>query len=245
MAPARAVAWIKPHGEGHDDEAKPCRAWRGVLLLGYLCLLVLSLTRSRRVGVSHSCHGSRMPPARMPPRPSRRSCSACPAAIAGWFVSQPVNRGLGWFFGLFNKAFDVFAHGYTRLVGVALRLSVIVLIAVRRPARAHRLGFHHLADRLHPRAGSGLCAGQRRPARLRPRCSGRRRCIDELVGDRASKRRASSRTMAVAGYSAVLPVRLVQLGHDLRHPGRLRRSGTTPRDAGRRHHPAAQHGILR
>jgi len=40
-----------------------------------------------------------------------------------------VNRGLGWAFGLFNKAFDVFAHGYARIVGVALKLAAIVLIA--------------------------------------------------------------------------------------------------------------------
>src|SRR5262249_30707218 len=52
-----------------------------------------------------------------------------PGVVAGWFLGKSVNRLLGSFFGLFNKAFDVLSNGYTRLVGLALRLSLIVLVA--------------------------------------------------------------------------------------------------------------------
>ena len=70
-----------------------------------------------------------MPPAKMPRRPSTAILLGIPGFVAGWIVARYVNRGLGWAFAMFNKAFDVFAHGYARVVGVALRLAAIVLIA--------------------------------------------------------------------------------------------------------------------
>ena len=67
---------------------------------------------------------------RLPQECRRRRCRedrhraillGVPGFIVGWIVARYVNRGLGWAFGLFNKAFDVFAHGYARIVGVALQ----------------------------------------------------------------------------------------------------------------------------
>ncbi len=50
------------------------------------------------------------------------------SAIVGWVVGGPMNRMLGWFFRLFNQGFRWATHGYTRVVGKMLRVSVAVLI---------------------------------------------------------------------------------------------------------------------
>ena len=42
-------------------------------------------------------------------------------------LSWLINLTLGWFFSLFNKAFAVSIKGYTRTVGVLLRISILVL----------------------------------------------------------------------------------------------------------------------
>jgi len=47
---------------------------------------------------------------------------------AGWLVGKPLNMALSWFFGLFNRGFNVATAGYTRAVGGLLRVSGLVLI---------------------------------------------------------------------------------------------------------------------
>jgi hydrophobe/amphiphile efflux-1 (HAE1) family protein len=49
-------------------------------------------------------------------------------AVVGWIVSGFVNRVLGISFWAFNKAFDFSTAVYTRLVGLSLRVSLIVLL---------------------------------------------------------------------------------------------------------------------
>jgi len=48
--------------------------------------------------------------------------------VAGWLVSKPLNRVLGWSFRQFNRGFGLATHWYTRGVGSLLRISVIALI---------------------------------------------------------------------------------------------------------------------
>ncbi|HZZ72311.1 MAG TPA: efflux RND transporter permease subunit, partial [Pirellulales bacterium] len=48
--------------------------------------------------------------------------------ILGWFIIQPVNWGLGIFFGLFNRFFDAATKVYGRIVGWTIRLSAITLL---------------------------------------------------------------------------------------------------------------------
>jgi multidrug efflux pump len=114
MAPARAVAWIKPHGGEHAQarEALPRVAY--VVLLGALSYYLLSgmvpktgddtVRWAVRVGV------------------------CLPGAVAGWVFGRLINRVLGTFFGLFNKAFDAFANGYAKVVGLLIRLAIIMLV---------------------------------------------------------------------------------------------------------------------
>ena len=49
-------------------------------------------------------------------------------AVAGWLASRPLNWLLGVSFRLFNRGFDRATNLYTRIVGMALRVSVIVLL---------------------------------------------------------------------------------------------------------------------
>ncbi len=50
------------------------------------------------------------------------------SAIVGWVVGGPINQILGWFFRAFNQGFRRATHGYTRVVGGMLRVSVVVLV---------------------------------------------------------------------------------------------------------------------
>jgi len=49
-------------------------------------------------------------------------------AVAGWFLSKLVNRGLGLFFKGFNKFFDVSIAAYGGVVKLFLRTCIIVLL---------------------------------------------------------------------------------------------------------------------
>ncbi len=49
-------------------------------------------------------------------------------AIGGWVVGWPVDRFLVWFFGVFNAGFRAVTAGYTWIVGVLLKGSLVVLL---------------------------------------------------------------------------------------------------------------------
>jgi multidrug efflux pump len=49
-------------------------------------------------------------------------------AIGGWIIGWPIDRGLVWFFGVFNKGFTIVTKGYTWIVGVMLKASFAVLL---------------------------------------------------------------------------------------------------------------------
>src|SRR5262249_4894373 len=51
-----------------------------------------------------------------------------PGAVAGWLLAPLANRFFNAFFGLFNAAFDGLTWGYTRVVGLSLRLCIIMLL---------------------------------------------------------------------------------------------------------------------
>jgi multidrug efflux pump len=48
--------------------------------------------------------------------------------VAGWLLIRPVNTGLAWIFGGFNRVFDGITAAYGWAVGKLLRVSVIVLV---------------------------------------------------------------------------------------------------------------------
>jgi multidrug efflux pump len=125
MAPARAVAWIKPHGHGPNAaprEALPRVAY--CFLLGYLTahLAAPYLLPHLKGVTAHWRYADYFAIG------LTWAIGFVPGAVVGWFVAKPINQFLGWCFGLFNKAFDWFADGYTRIVGLSLRVAPVVLL---------------------------------------------------------------------------------------------------------------------
>jgi multidrug efflux pump len=49
-------------------------------------------------------------------------------AVAGWVVARAINAGLGWFFRLFNKAFDFVINVYGKIVAGVLTVSLLALL---------------------------------------------------------------------------------------------------------------------
>jgi multidrug efflux pump len=66
---------------------------------------------------------------------------------------------LGWFFRLFNWGFRHTINTYTRVVGLALRVSAIVLVVYGGLLGLTWVGFHGLPQALTPPAARGLKAG--------------------------------------------------------------------------------------
>jgi multidrug efflux pump subunit AcrB len=62
-------------------------------------------------------------------------------ALAGWIIGRPLNVILGWSFRTFNAGFNWATNGYTRLVGMLLRVSVIVLLVYGGLLALTYLGF--------------------------------------------------------------------------------------------------------
>ena len=58
--------------------------------------------------------------------PSILACLA--GGLVGWVVAWPLDRGLVWFFGVFNASFTALTKGYTRIVGLLLKGSLAVLL---------------------------------------------------------------------------------------------------------------------
>jgi multidrug efflux pump len=122
MAPARAVAWIKPHGAGHEDTKEALPRVGIAALFGFLSYFLLG--PFAEAPLTAALHG----PVGAGAVWIVRALLFVPGVVAGWFLSHLVNRMLGWFFGLFNKAFDLGTLGYKKGVSLSLRLTIIVLI---------------------------------------------------------------------------------------------------------------------
>ncbi|HTM55019.1 MAG TPA: efflux RND transporter permease subunit [Pirellulales bacterium] len=122
MTPARAAAIFKHrrvsatgHIEGH--EALP---WWGVAVLGGW-LAVAALEPWVRTVL------------RLPAEPAWKAWGVhaafiVPAAVAGYWLTRPVNAVLGFVFRGFNRVFDWVTRAYGRLVAGALRVSFLVLV---------------------------------------------------------------------------------------------------------------------
>lgn len=201
LAPARAAAWIKPHRPGEEREALPRVAIMGLLGYGTYRLLAPWVS-SVLVGVPHL--GGAAPPEGGTPTElavlwGTRAALFLPGAVAGWFLARPINRALGWFFGLFNKAFDVATNGYTRIVGLATRLSIIVLGLYAGLLALTGYGFVTSPTGLIPEQDQGyLLVNVEMPASASVQ---RTSATMTQLADIALKMPGVKQTMAVAGYS--------------------------------------------
>jgi multidrug efflux pump len=76
-------------------------------------------------------------------------------AVGGWIVGGPLNRTLGWSFRKFNNGFNVATNVYTRMVGMLLRVSVIVLLVYGGLLGLTYLGFVHTPKGFIPTQDKG------------------------------------------------------------------------------------------
>jgi hydrophobe/amphiphile efflux-1 (HAE1) family protein len=190
MAPARAVAWIKPHGEGHEGKEALPRVGIAVLLglVTYYVLIRFIPQSLVPTGNQFALWGIRV-------------ALFLPGAIAGWFLSKQINQVLGWCFGLFNKGFDWLTLGYSRVVGWGLRLSVIVLVLYVGLLALTGFGFATAPTGFIPEQDQGyVLVNVDLPEGASVQRS--QEVLDELSAI-ALKTPGVRSTMAVAGYSGV------------------------------------------
>jgi multidrug efflux pump len=196
MAPARAVAWIKPHGAGHEDVKEALPRVGIAALFGFLTYFLLGrfvespLTAALRGSVGDE--GATW---------ITRALLFVPGAVAGWFLSRKVNQGLGWFFGLFNKAFDLGTTAYKTGVSMMLRLCFIVLIIYVGLLGLTGFGFATSPTGFIPDQDQGYLLVS---VELPPAASVQRtqKSLEDLA-DIAMETKGVKYAMAVSGYSAV------------------------------------------
>jgi multidrug efflux pump subunit AcrB len=126
-------------------------------------------------------------------------------AVAGWFVSKPLNWIMGVAFRAFNVAFNQATGGYVRVVGGLLRVSVIVLVVYG--------GLLYLTYRSFAEAPKGFIPAQDKGYLLvnvqLPDSSSVRRTqevmhhIEEISRDQ-TKIKGVKHTVSVAGQSILL-----------------------------------------
>ena len=130
LSPALAAVLLRPHEKGRYEVLPRIMyvllgGWAGyVYLLPWLAPKLSGLVERAA--------------AALPPEPGRFVGDASPwlvttaavvvGAIAGRFLTYPLNAILGRSFRLFNLGFNLATNAYTRLVGLTLRISVLVLL---------------------------------------------------------------------------------------------------------------------
>jgi len=115
LSPALAALLLRPPQPGrHEVLPRPGLALAAALAGGWFAPPVLQAHWHELTGPIWTW----LPPA---------AC-AMAGAVIGWLGSGIVNRLIGGAFRLFNRGFDLSTHVYVRLVGLALRGSVLTLL---------------------------------------------------------------------------------------------------------------------
>jgi multidrug efflux pump subunit AcrB len=113
LSPALAALLLRPRHQGRQQEVLPAPAY--VLIGGWAGWAWLSDWLAPQ---AHLAAGG----------PEARALGVALGALAGWALSRPLNRVLGWSFYLFNVGFQKATTAYTRVVGGLLRVSALVLV---------------------------------------------------------------------------------------------------------------------
>jgi multidrug efflux pump subunit AcrB len=143
MAPSRAVQLIRPHS-GEPGKAREALPRLGIALIGgllaYLFLTPLVAPLLGVTGLEPDGHAGAQPSSAVAWW-SLRAAMFAVGAVAGWGLSSPINRLLAGFFRGFNRFFGWVTDGYGRLVGLALRFSVVMLVLYAGLISLTYLGF--------------------------------------------------------------------------------------------------------
>ncbi|HVS37869.1 MAG TPA: efflux RND transporter permease subunit, partial [Gemmataceae bacterium] len=133
LSPALCALLLKPHAHGHGGAPQEALPRIGVAVIGglvayeFLLAPIAHLLFHIDIG-EHGGHGSHEAVTSHAGLIWALQAGLFAAGFAvGLLLASLVNRALGWFFQLFNKAFDVTINGYGKTVGLLLRLSVVAL----------------------------------------------------------------------------------------------------------------------
>ncbi|MBY0514554.1 MAG: efflux RND transporter permease subunit, partial [Gemmataceae bacterium] len=132
LTPSRAAAIFRGREGGLHHATETLPRWGWALLLGYASYRLLAgvvgplpFAPTETPAVSYDPADLRLWGRWL----AAHAAYMAPGIVAGWFVAGPVNAGLRWFYGLFNRGFDRASHGYTWVVGKLLRVAVVALAA--------------------------------------------------------------------------------------------------------------------
>lgn len=209
MAPARAVALIKPHGEGHEGPREALPRWGIALLLGYVIYRLVASFLLPRFGLAgeETGHGSAESAAW---RWGLPLLIFGLGSVAGWFAAPPVSVGLNRFLTGFNRAFDWLSRGYGRLVRGLLRVAVVLLVVYGGLLTMTVLGFRVVPQGFIPDQDKGYLLVN---VQLPDGASLER--TDRLMLDLsrlAKETKGVAHTMAMPGYSLLISTNISNVG---------------------------------
>jgi multidrug efflux pump len=154
MAPARAVALIKPHGHGEHREALPRLAV--IVLVAFLLDVLLEGRLAHLMGLGaggheHAGHGASAGAGLW----LLRGALLVAGGVLGAAVNGPVNRLLLAFFVQFNRFFEWLGHVYGRVVGGLIRAPVVALVVYAALMALTWFGFHRVPVGFIPQQDKG------------------------------------------------------------------------------------------
>src|SRR5205807_5781026 len=130
--------------------------------------------------------------------------------VASWFGAWAVNRGLGWFFGRFNRGFDATITGYGSGVRLLIRTAPIVLLAYAGLMALTVQGFRTVPVGFIPEQDKGYLVVN---AQLPDGASlERTEAVVARLRDIALETPGVAHTISVPGYSIVLSTNLSNVG---------------------------------
>ncbi|HZM00136.1 MAG TPA: multidrug efflux RND transporter permease subunit, partial [Planctomycetota bacterium] len=201
MAPARAVALIKPHSKDHAPEALPPA---GIALLGG------ALVYNLAIGLVLGLFGLDDPEAGGALVWAVKLGLFAAGTVAGWFFKGPVNLVLGKFLRGFNKVFNALSSGYGGVVRGLLRISMIMLLVYGGLLFLTWRGFATLPKGFIPAQDKGYLVVN---AQLPEGASLQRTdALLRKLGEEARTIPGVAHTIEVPGYSTLLSTNISNMG---------------------------------
>jgi multidrug efflux pump len=160
LSPALCAIMLKPHAHGEDGHAHQEALPRiGIVILGGLIsMLFLAPIVAPLFGMEiggHGEHGDSAHGADTSKLWALRAIMFLLGGAAAWFLTAPVNRGLGAFFRGFNWVFERATDLYGHAVTVFLRVSVIALLVYAGLIGLTVLGFKAVPTGFIPEQDKG------------------------------------------------------------------------------------------
>ncbi len=217
LSPALCALLLKPHpqGEGAHAHREVLPRFGLVVLFGLIAYALLPAYVGPMMGMEvggaggHAAHGAESHATTSSTWVVRAVCFVL-GGIVGFLLSGIINRLLDTFFRGFNWAFDILVKMYGRAVGMALRISVIMLIAYVGLIYLAYLGFMKVPVGFIPEQDKGyLLVNAQLPdgASLE-----RTEAVVSQLAKLAGETPGVAHTIAVPGYSILNSTNISNLG---------------------------------